>query len=46
MNDPLQAAMLLPETEAPPDLGAAALDEILAVRIGPDGEVDRLPGHV
>ena len=39
-DEALQAAMLLPESEALPDLRATTLDEILAVRVVVDHELD------
>lgn len=39
-DEALQAAMLFPETEALPDFRTASLDEILAVRIVVDHELN------
>ena len=46
VNDALQAAMLFPESEKFPDLGATTLDEILAVGVRPNGELDDLVGPI
>ena len=44
MNKALGASILLTDTEALPDLGTAALDEVLAVRVVVDHELDDFAG--
>ena len=46
VNDALQAAMLLPKSALLPDLRPTALDEILAVRVLVNPQVDDLFGPV
>jgi hypothetical protein len=46
MNEALQAAMILPESEKLPDLRATTLDEILAVGVVVDPQVDYLLGPI
>ena len=40
MNEALRTSILFAYTEAPPDFGAAALDEVLAVRVVMAHELD------
>ena len=46
MDNALRATMLFPQPKELPDLWTTALDEILAVGIRPDGELDDLVGPV
>jgi hypothetical protein len=46
VNDSLQAAMLFADAEFIPDLEAATFDEVLAVRVIVDQELDDLIGPI